>query len=55
MGRGKYLERFFALHIEILVLLEDSTSCDTSAYCSYSGIQILTWPSLRILPRILIS
>jgi len=34
MSRGKCLERFFALRIELPVLLEDSIRCDTSAYCS---------------------
>jgi len=31
MSREKYLERFFALHIEIPVFLEDNIKC---AYCS---------------------
>jgi len=32
MSRGKCLERFFALRVELPVFLEDSIRCDTSAY-----------------------
>ena len=57
MSHGKCLERFFALHTEIPVFLEESIDVMQVLTAVNSGIQIfsVTWHSLQTLLPILIT